>query len=1145
MITELTALQDGVAGVPDDDRGVIWVAEKANLASVDPASGDLRRHAAFPRTPSGIALSADRQQLLVACEDGTIATIAADDPDGVVADLAVSPTDQLGQLAATRPVTGPGSALAVSKSAGRVLAVSLTDAQIRNVVALTGVTGVATFGSRVFAAATVAGGGRLVHVSGGAAQGIATGLLATGHVTVTPDGSQLLVAHPRADRFTALTLADGSMVVGATKSIPGTLVEVHGLVDGRLAILTAEALTLADDISELRGGPRLVSPAAPLFVRSWVKIQYDLSGSGLSDADVSFVVTDGPDVAIVSHTQTVTPIGGGVPEPLLIAGGLLGTFGLEMVETATGSVLDSTTFDVTDEWHDPDTGPSIFVQGEGEGTSGGDWGGGPNAAPQNLGTTPHNGTWRVGVLMVNTADGSFPSEATALANARKAILDEVQDGTSVSGTTRSARHYYEELSGWNPATNRGLTIRAHNNQVFGPVTLPNGWGTYFSQKKNEAGVVTDTKWSSMGTTVQTIITRAFTDGIMTTADFSAIDVLLLVPFSPDTVAGTASSPARFVWPHAWPSQSYLAGANVMTGQRSFAAVFVPPDFAVHDGRRVHATLSHEIGHTLGLPDLYNFPEYTPDITNRLTMDWDMMAGSRNNMPHFSLSNRMRQGWVQAGDLRLFNFSVAPPAGGVVNETVTLHAAELPPLGGRSRGAEIRLSDGWNTYIEYRAKQPAQFGDTLPTDRRVVITDVTSDSFSSPVSRPPIVFVHNDADGDGPILDMNLDYEEIDPSSQKQLTVSVVSTGADNAVVSIKYDSGQRPDPGIRPWTGGPDWQSPDIEVRNAKSIADPGRWANTPWLGNINTVVAKVRNNGDLVAKGVVVDLFVVEYTTGDGPMVPLGTDVKDIPAGATVEFTAAWSPPVDRHYCIVVRIRLYQDPATAGLFETNIFNNEARSNYTRFVSASSSPSTRVGAQIQLANPFEDSALVHAVVNSSHPYHRVFLDHAWLRVDGKASRPVQVYDEAMAGFPEADADEDERVLGRLWKEDNFVTIEGWSERPFQADCGAPTLTGGVTMRVGSGRATEIEITEARHTFMAGHVRHVDDGSPVDGGTVVIVARELDEFGGQLTANGELDGGDFAIEFPGSLRGAEQVGQAHYLGSFGSAPCESKTVELEQ
>lgn len=33
----------------------------------------------------------------------------------------------------------------------------------------------------------------------------------------------------------------------------------------------------------------------------------------------------------------------------------------------------------------------------------------------------------------------------------------------------------------------------------------------------------------------------------------------------------------------------------------------------------------------------------------------------------------------------------------------------------------------------------------------------------------------------------------------------------------------------------------------------------------MNTVVAKVHNNGDRLAKGVVVDIFAVEFTTGTG----------------------------------------------------------------------------------------------------------------------------------------------------------------------------------------------------------------------------------------------------------------------------------------
>ena len=100
----------------------------------------------------------------------------------------------------------------------------------------------------------------------------------------------------------------------------------------------------------------------------------------------------------------------------------------------------------------------------------------------------------------------------------------------------------------------------------------------------------------------------------------------------------------------------------MTDQRSFAAVFTPPDFAVHDGRQVHSHALARVGHTLGLPDLYKFPEYTPDIVNRLAVDWDMMAGSRNDMPHFSLSNRMRQGGSRPVICELFNFSVAPAGG---------------------------------------------------------------------------------------------------------------------------------------------------------------------------------------------------------------------------------------------------------------------------------------------------------------------------------------------------------------------------------------------------------------------------------------------------------------------------------------------------
>lgn len=882
MITSLTALTAATAAVPDPERDVIWLVESdaPALSSVDLASRTLTRHADLAAVPSGVALSKDGMTVLVACADGTVVTVAADDPGAGPTTLAQRPGEVFGQMAATRPATGPGSALVISSPPSRALAIGLADGQTRPVATLPDLTGVTASARHVWAATTTGGIGQLSELRAGAAQGLADNLLPTGHVTNTPDEARLLVAHPVADRVSVLTLATGAVEIFATDGLPGDIVELHGLADGRFVLLTTGGIALADALADLEVRPKLVAPAAPLFVNSWIPLQYDLSGTGLTEDQIEFVVADGPDVAIVSHTTFQAGVGG-QKLPLLVAGGLLGTFRLDLVKKGSGDVLDSVSFDVTDHWHDPDTGPSQFYAGDNSAPPAGDWGGGPGS-PQNMNTRPHNGAWRLAILMVNTADGAYPTAAAPLAAARKAMLDEVQDGVSFNGATRSARHYYEELSGWNPATNRGITIRAHNNEVFGPVNLPSGWGTYFAQKLDDAGAVSDKRWTSKGATVPTIVTQAITQGVLSTGDFSNIDVLLIVPFSPDTVAGTATD--RFVWPHAHDAMTFLAGTNVQKDQRSFGYIFAPPDFDVHDGRRMHATLSHELGHTLGLPDLYSFPSYTQDIVDRLVPGWDMMGGSRNDMPHYSLSNRMRQGWVQAGHLRLFNFQGQPNP--TVDQNVTLHAAELgAPPQGRVRGIEIRLADGWNTYVEYRAKQASQLGDTLPNDRRVVVTDVTSETFTAPVSRPPILFVHNDDDGDGPILDTNADYEDKDPGTEKDLVVKVISTAADNAVVNVKYGSGGRPDPGIQPWNGGPKWQSADIEVRNARAQADP-QWFNTPWLDNMNTVVAKVHNNGDRLAKGVVVDIFVLEYTTGDGPLARLGRQRR------TSQPERRWSSP-------------------------------------------------------------------------------------------------------------------------------------------------------------------------------------------------------------------------------------------------------------
>ena len=684
-------------------------------------------------------------------------------------------------------------------------------------------------------------------------------------------------------------------------------------------------------------------------------------------------------------------------------GGAVGRYPLVLDRGRDGPSRRRPAFEVTDHWYDVDTGPSRMIAGATAMEGGSGWGGGPNT-PQNLGDLDAHG-------YLEHPRPARRYVVRSLAHHSGRDRDGQPDGRPRTGrrrrrpstgrlarpgtTTRRTRTSWRPLEATRA---RGLTIAARNDQVFGPVNLPDPWTTYFAQKKDADGNVIDARWSSVGTTIQTIISRALSDGVVTArgphrgrcprhrAAFTA---------TPTSAAGD-----RFVWPHAsLGKRRLLLGTNVMTEQGDIAYTYVPLDFAAHDGRQMHTTLSHEVGHNLGLLDVYDIEEYSADVTARITSDWEMMAGSRDRLPHYSISNKMRMGWVPANQLHLYNFQ----GSGGVNDTITLHPAErADPPAGRYRGIEIRLGDGLNYYVEYRSEQSGLISDDLVTDRRVVVTDVTSEDYVAPLARPRIMFVANDVDGDGPIIGSGSDFEDKDPGTQMDLAVTVVSTAVDQASVRITYGSQGKPEPGIRPWQGGPGWQSPDIEVRNARATAEPAKWFNTPWLGHDNTIVAKVRNAGDLIATGVLVDFFVTEYTTGDGPWVPLGFDRRDVGPGATVEFSRPWNPSSadGRHYCVIVRIRLYQAPGNPAIVDQNIYNNEARSNYTSFISASSSPSTRVGTSVLLANPFSRSTHVFAEVKQTHPQHRVFLEHQWLRVDGKGSRPILVLDEALWGTAE-------------------------------------------------------------------------------------------------------------------------------------------------
>lgn len=1149
MITRLASLSGTVASVLDAGRGLLWVAEAGTMAlgAIDLATGGRIAGRPLSAVPTGLALRADGAELLLASDDGSLVGIDPDDPAGSPLRTLLTGVGPLGQVAASRDPAGVGEAVVRNAAGDTLMTVDLVSGARRpDEGPYQGLTGVAVDAHGKWVATTVSGEGSVAATSGPAVVSAYHGLPPTGHLGLSDDGLTLLVVHPGDAALSVISLLSGVIRTASVWVVVGPLREAHLASDGSVLLVGEDAVARADSMADVQARSPLFPPTRPLFVGSWAELDVDLRGLGLGPDDVGFRVPDGPEAGCVSYARHDAPPAAG-PVPLLIAGGRPGTYPLEMLEVATGATLAATQFEVTAEWHDPETGPSRCSCGvEYEQQVLLSWGGGPNAA-QNVPRQPRTGTWRVAILMVDTASGAYPTNPAALAAIQTELLNHVTDGAAFGGRLRSVRQYVEEVSNYDPAVvGRGLTLDVLNHRVYGPVALPNEWDSYFAQARD--GTAVDALWAPIPTTTQSVITAALLAGAMTHRDFSGIDTLIIVPCSPDTAGGP---PARFAWPHASPSP-----VMVMTGFTGFDwqtlhYIYVSPDFAAHAGRQVHTALSHEIGHNFGLPDLYAKGELTADVANRLVSDWDMMGEGSDELPHYTLSNRMRQGWVDPQlHLRRFDFRGM----GGVNDLVALHAVELsPPPPGTFRGIEIRIADGWNYYVEYRAMQPGQIGDRLPQDRRVVITDVTSDDFRAPTTRPPIIFVRADAGGDGPILPSGSDFQETDPGTQMVLVVRVLATTADTATVRIEYGSNGRPDPGIRPWEGSPDWKSPDIEVRNAKSLADPARWANVPWVGRKNTVVAKVRNHGDLLAVGARCEFFAVELTTGDGPMVWVGGETHDLPPAppastpVPVEFTTEWVPPREGHYCLVVRLPLYQDPALPSIIESNIFNNEARSNYTRFVSASSSPSTRVGGSVQLANPYRVSTLVQAVVRQSSRLHRVYLDHQWLRVPGYGSRSVRVFDEALIGTPEIAYFGSEHALTEeIWNLPNRISIEGWADTPFESDCRSPTLTGGVSMRVDAARATAIEIDQASRSFVSGRVWLVGSGEAVSTGLVLVAVHSVDNPTDPFTTTRNVQSdGTFALEFNSRLPDhTDVVLQVEYLGAVGYAPCESREVRVE-
>ena len=316
---------------------------------------------------------------------------------------------------------------------------------------------------------------------------------------------------------------------------------------------------------------------------------------------------------------------------------------------------------------------------------------------------------------------------------------------------------------------------------------------------------------------------------------------------------------------------------------------------------------------------------------------------------------------------------------------------------------------------------------------------------------------------------------------------------DMARVRVRYEVVGKPDPTIRPWPrdAAHPWQSPDIEVSNMKSQLNPA-FANVPWNGHPNTVIGRIANHGTASAPGVVAKFYWKDYTVGGAPETLIDSDTHDIAPGATIDFSVNWVPvpPADpnraQHYCIIVRIDPYSTPTATPIPELTPLNNEAQSNYARFISASASPPSRQVSQVAVGNPYQQPAWFYLRAGQSRPAYRTYLEHLALTLQPGEIRQVTTMFEYA---PELDADRapdhDDRK-GHV--KPNHLSVVGLIHDPLDPLLHGPMTLTGVNAEVAYGRATKIEEgLKIDGESVLGRVVTVDDGKGVPAGHVIVVS----------------------------------------------------------
>ncbi|MFN0162567.1 MAG: hypothetical protein ACKVQQ_15150 [Burkholderiales bacterium] len=856
--------------------------------------------------------------------------------------------------------------------------------------------------------------------------------------------------------------------------------------------------------------------------------------------DLEFTVPAGPAGGAISLSRDAS-YDPGKPTVMLLVGYTPGSYEIEARDRTSGTLLARARYAVTTDWGNADRGPGQVYEGTVLDDNIGLAPGGGAIGPQSVNIFPALGVRRLAILFVDTATQRYPTVVADMDVIRQQWQEEVIDGYVVGGIAYSTKRYYEEVSYGN------LTL---SGTTYGPVNLPGAWDSYFASN-GLAGPA--------GSRVELFLPKSalvFQQACITVADglidFRQVDIVIIVVRSIDSV-----TPPRKIRANATLGKRMFVTSH---GPLPLATIVMPhdegtwdiPNFQWHLGNgQICSVVAHELGHSLGMGDLYAPDVPDPAGGTRNPWGYDLMHNAEG-LPHFALAHRLMLGWVPAAWVEAVNH---PP----VNASLTLSPIELgqPPVGSKI-GAEVRIADGWNYYFEYRDGQIGHIGDDLwrhglalpphVVGRSIVGTDVVDPKRMQdwPDKRPYLLRVPLDADDDGPVLQTGQDFKDPQYPDLKVTLGSVAATGAQ---IRVEYGLSGQPDPSIRPWPAGPNrpYQSPDIEVRNVANAGRPDRF-NLPWLDHDNTVVATVTNAGDLDATNVTVNFYRRIYNAG-GVLneTSIGSDSKGVPKGQSREFSCQWRPTVlggDWHYCIVVRIPPYSFTTPLGqvVRETTGLNNVAQSNYSDFFSGTMSPPSRETSTFTVGNPYPVRTSLTLQVRQTNPLYRTYLDHRNLTLDPGETRRVRAMFEYMIDPDTPLRDRRLRnLVAELGGRPNHVALYSLIEDRRDPHVHTDKWLGGAEVRVRTGIVTRFEKFELRGRTASGSVVRSGDGKPVRDGEVVVVLR----YSGKRREDyawAKLQGGRFSVDL--AFEGRCKWLEAEYFPGPGLGECRSERIDCE-